>query len=255
MHNQKSKYILEFRHQIKIDSFYVWFIFRWKRVGKVIDLNLFPIKSCAPIKKDTFDCGSLGLQDGIIQDRVFMIVTLEGQFVSARAHPKLVLIQPKLDGNHLTLSAPERSSIVIDIDELKKEPLVNAFVWQQEVDAIDAGDEVAAWVSDFILGTNEGLRIVFYPLPEPTRNVRTKFRKFPKILMSDASALADATGYMLINQASIDDLNTRIDHVVEPLQFRPNIIVEGPKAYEEDTWNWVRIGDNVVFRNIKPCTR
>lgn len=60
---------------------------------------------------------------------------------------------------------------------------------------------------------------------------------------------------MLINQGSIDELNRHMDHVITPLQFRPNFVVKGPKAYEEDHWNWVRIGDNVVFRNIKPCTR
>lgn len=227
-------------------------IFRWKRVGEVIDLNLFPIKSCAPIKKKSFNCGSLGLQDGIIQDRVFMIITLEGQFVTARAHPKIVLIQPIIDGSRLTLSATDRSDIVIDIDELKKQSIGKAFVWQQQVDAIDAGDQVAEWISEYILGTKEGLRLVFYPQPNPTRAIRLPLYK--KILKSDAGALHDATGYMLINQASIDDLNTRIDHIVEPLQFRPNIIVKGPKAFEEDNWNWVRVGDS-VFRNVKPCTR
>lgn len=184
-----------------------------------------------------------------------MIITLEGQFVTARAHPKIVLIQPKIDGTRLTLSAPNHPDIVIDIDELKKKSSGKAFVWQQEVDAIDAGDQVAEWISNFILQTNEGLRLVLYPQPYPTRNVRGKLQLYKNILNSDAGALHDATGYMLINQASIDELNTRIDHVIEPLQFRPNIVVKGPKAFEEDNWKWVRIGDSVVFHNIKPCTR
>lgn len=184
-----------------------------------------------------------------------MIITLEGQFVTARAHPRMVLIQPKIDGPRLILSAPNHPDIVIDIDELKKQSSGRAFVWQQEVDAIDAGDQVAEWISNFILHTNEGLRLVLYPQPYPTRNVRGKLQLYKNILNSDAGALHDATGYMLINQASIDELNTRIDHVIEPLQFRPNIVVKGPKAFEEDNWKWVRIGDSVVFRNIKPCTR
>lgn len=184
-----------------------------------------------------------------------MIVTLEGQFVTARAHPKLVLIQPRVEGSRLTLSAPDRADIVVDIAEIRKQSSGKAFVWQQEVDAIDAGDQVAEWLTEYVLGTSEGLRLVFYPHAEPTRDVRSKNKPFKKLLNADAGALHDATGYMLINQASMDDLNSRIDHIVKPLQFRPNIVVKGPAPFEEDNWNWVRIGDSVVFRNVKPCTR
>lgn len=117
---------------------------------------------------------------------------------------------------------------------------------------------LASWQlngSEYILDRNEGLRLVYYPQSQPTRAVRSKNRIFKRILKCDSGALQNTTGYMLINQASVDDLNTRIDHFVEPLQFRPNIIVKGPKAFEEDNWNWIRIGKSVIFRNVKPCTR
>lgn len=60
---------------------------------------------------------------------------------------------------------------------------------------------------------------------------------------------------MMINQASMDELNSHLNHVVKPLQFRPNFVVKGPTAYEEDKWKWIRVGENLIFRNIKPCTR
>lgn len=60
---------------------------------------------------------------------------------------------------------------------------------------------------------------------------------------------------MLINQASIDELNTQLDHVVKSLQFRPNLVVKGPNAYDEDNWKWVRIGNEVIYRTVKPCAR
>lgn len=184
-----------------------------------------------------------------------MIITLEGQFVTARAHPKLVLIQPKVEGSRMTLSAPDRADIVVDIAEIKNESSEKAVIWQQEVDATDAGDQVAEWLSEFVLGIKEGLRLVFYPNAEPTRDIRSKNKSFKKLLNSDAGAMHDLTSYMIINQASMDDLNSRIDHVIKPLQFRPNIVVKGPKPFEEDNWNWIRIGDTAVFRSVKPCTR
>lgn len=39
--------------------------------------------------------------------------------------------------------------------------------------------------------------------------------------------------------------------------FRHNIVVDGPdlEPYDEDTWDWIKVGDDVVLRNVKDCTR
>lgn len=60
---------------------------------------------------------------------------------------------------------------------------------------------------------------------------------------------------MMMNESSLSDLNSKLDEKVRALQFRPNFMVKGPSAYAEDNWKWVRIGETVVFRNIKPCQR
>ena len=62
------------------------------------------------------------------------------------------------------------------------------------------------------------------------------------------------TSYTLQNEASIQDLNERLKDPVVPLNFRPNFVMKGPKAFEEDNWEWVKIGE-IVFRKAKPCTR
>jgi len=33
-----------------------------------------------------------------------------------------------------------------------------------------------------------------------------------------------------------------------------NFTVKGATAYEEDKWDWIKIG-NVILRNVRPCTR
>jgi uncharacterized protein YcbX len=62
---------------------------------------------------------------------------------------------------------------------------------------------------------------------------------------------------MLMTESSVADLKARVPpHVsVIPRQFRPNFLVRGSAAYEEDKWDWIRIGNTAVFRNVKPCTR
>lgn len=217
------------------------------------------MKSCAPIKKRSAECDDLGLRiSDHVHDRVFMITTIERQFVTARTYPKLLLIQPSVSGSKLTLTLPDGPSVTVDVEELLNRETERAHVWQQPVDVVDAGDEAARLISSFILGADVGLRLVFFPKEQPTRELRDHFKGYRKYMQkSDSSAFADATGYMLINQASMDDLNARLGNgsAIKPLQFRPNFVVKGPEAFAEDKWTWVRIGDEVLFRGIKPCTR
>jgi uncharacterized protein YcbX len=37
-------------------------------------------------------------------------------------------------------------------------------------------------------------------------------------------------------------------------RFRPNLVVQGNVAFEEDNWKKIRIGE-VIFRLVKPCSR
>lgn len=229
--------------------------FRWKAVGQIIDLNCFPVKSCAPIKRNTFECHLLGVECEGLFDRCF-IVSRSGKQATARAYPNMVLIQPKIVDNQLILSAPNQTDFLLNFDKLKKEP-INSKVecWYSKVKGIDAGDEAANWLSEFIIGRPGEFRLMFYPYSYPTKGVAEKDRVYKAYKYDDAGTYHDKTSYMLINQASIDDMNSHLDHVVKPLQFRPNLVVKGPTAYEEDNWKWIKIGDHVIFRVLKPCTR
>ena len=72
--------------------------------------------------------------------------------------------------------------------------------------------------------------------------------------MSSQSYYADLSGHMLMAIESIEDLKSKVTCPVSPPNFRPNILMEGSKAYSEDDWEYVKIGD-VLFRNAKPCDR
>lgn len=220
------------------------------------DLLCYPIKSCGWIRINEFDTSKIGIENGSIRDRVFMVVrTSNGEFITARGYPTLVQIMPVIKDNVMTLSAPGMRNIQIDIERLYSVPSTKASVWNQEVDVMDAGEEAAQWFSRFILKEDFGLRLVFYPHTFPTRDVRPKNQIFDTTIPDDTGALHDATSFMLINEGSIGDLNTKIKKPVTPLQFRPNIVIKGPSAFEEDNWKWVKIGNETIFRNVKPCTR
>lgn len=215
----------------------------------------YPIKSCGWIRIDEFDCKTLGVQSNNIRDRTFMVVNANNEFVTARQHPRLVQVMPEIAEDLMTLSAPGMPDIQFNISELYAREAIRAKVWGEDVDAADAGDNVAEWFSKFILDGDSGLRLVFYLPSHPTRDVRENNKMFKTAIREDTGAMHDATSYMLINEDSVAELNTRIEKDVKPLQFRPNFVVKGPAAFEEDKWKWVKIGDDVIFRNVKPCTR
>lgn len=220
------------------------------------DLNCFPLKSCAPIKRQSFNCHYLGLQYEQLFDRCFVITHLN-QPVTARCCPKLLRIQSKLVKNVLILSAPNEPDFILSLDHLKEQNSCEIVdLTYSVVSGVDAGDEVADWLSKYIFGKRDIVRLIYYPHLHPSRGRKKEdIKKYKAFNYDDVGIYHDGTSYTLMNEASIDELNSRLKNPVKPLQFRANLIVTGPDAYEEDRWKWIRVGDTVVFRVIKLCQR
>lgn len=227
---------------------------KWRRIGELTDLMYYPIKSCAPIRSNELECTLLGLNDKGLRDRVFMVINLEGRFQTARQHSKLVQVHPRYVGGKLIISAHEMPDVTVDFEHIQKNNPFRTVVWGQSVDAVDCGDEVAEWFSSFVLGAETGFRLVYYFKSKPSRVVARENRKFP-VTNKDTGALHDETSYMMMNEASMENLNNKLDHNVPAQQFRPNFMVKGPLAFEEDNFKWVRIGDTAIFKYCQPCLR
>ncbi|KXJ77149.1 hypothetical protein RP20_CCG008237 [Aedes albopictus] len=228
----------------------------WRRVGEITDLHVYPIKSCGSVRVSEINCSNLGPRIALLRDRIFMVVQSDGSFITGRGHPSLVMVQPRFDDSHetMTLSAPGMMDISVDVKRLLSVEPVKASVWGQTVTAVDCGEEVARWLSRFILSEDFGLRLMFYPLDYPTRDVREKNKIHLKLTARDSGALHDATSYMLLSEASVTDVNSRLEKPVTAVQYRPNMVVKGPGAFEEDDWKWIKIGET-IYKNVKPCTR
>ena len=65
---------------------------------------------------------------------------------------------------------------------------------------------------------------------------------------------ADAYPILVASEASLADLNSRLDSPIEILRFRPNIVLRGSEPYEEDAWKHLKIG-NVLLRAARPDIR
>ena len=91
-------------------------------------------------------------------------------------------------------------------------------------------------------------RLVYLP-DDQVRQVDPKYAN-----PGEQVGFADGFPFLLISQASLDDLNARLDNPVPMQRFRPNLVVDGCSAYAEDAWRRIRIGD-IEFRVAKPCSR
>lgn len=204
----------------------------------VSELFIHPLKSAAAISMDKVVLDQFGVEN----DRRWMLVDQKGHFLSQRQLPMMCLIRAVVHGAKLSLSVANMSEIEVIVDEKKIRTVV---VWGDRCSAYDCGDEVAKWLSQFL---DTRCRLVYFPESE-IRQVDLKYAN-----KGDKTGFSDGFPLLLISQASLDDLNERLDIPVSMRRFRPNIVVSGTEPFAEDSWKLIKVG-NIVMRVVKPCSR
>jgi uncharacterized protein YcbX len=206
----------------------------------VQSLHIYPVKSCRGSDVPSAEVVATGFR----YDRQWMIVDPGGIFVSQRTHPELARVTTRLEGRFLTLEAPGLSPLEVALDRPPgaRRPVR---VWNDCCQAVSEGAEASEWFSS-ILGTECDL----VRLNEA--EARQVDRRYAQA--GDRVAFADGFPFLLISQASVDELNRRLEVPVPADRFRANIVVGGCGAHAEDGWPRLAIGD-IGFRRAKPCAR
>lgn len=213
-------------------------------------LLLYPIKSCAGIAVRSAVVNESGLSALGVHDREWMLVTADGQFLTQREHPRMALIRPLPDGGRLRVHAPGMDDLALPLawDEAAATRTVR--IWDDKVDAADCGDAAAAWFSAALATP---CRLVRFHR-DVVRPTSTKWTNG----VPAQTRFADGYPLLLIGQASLDDLNARLvaagRHALPMDRFRPNLVVDGLDACEEDFLATLTVGD-VQIRPVKPCAR
>nr|WP_272904437.1 YcbX family protein [Citrobacter portucalensis] len=178
---------------------------------------------------------------GLAFDRIFMITEPDGTFITARQFPQMVRFTPSPFHDGLHLTAPDGSSALVRFADFALQDAPTE-VWGNHFTARIAPAAINQWLSGFF-SRDVQLRWVG---PQLTRRVKRH--------VDVPLSFADGYPYLLANEASLRDLQQRCPASVKMEQFRPNIVVSGAGAWEEDTWKVIRIGD-VIFDVAKPCSR
>ncbi len=188
----------------------------------ITELNIFPVKSCRKVSLDEAKIDRYG----VAGDRTLM-VAYNGKTLAQRSDPQMAQISVTLLGDGRFVMHHD------ELDDFTHElvtdgPTSTVGLLRNDIETYDQGDVAAEWFSKaigkdvrLVSAAEQWLRKSKVPYAVAAHDVPTKH-------------LTDVMPVLLCNQASMDDLNTRLDHKISIDNFRPNIVVEGLDPYEED---------------------
>jgi MOSC domain-containing protein len=204
------------------------------------ELNVYPIKSLKGVAVSESVVGKRGLE----HDRRWVLVDANNRFISQREHPELATVSVKIEPEGLRVKSGPREPVMVPARPATEEQ-VTVQIWKDICQGIIVSNEADEWFSDVI---GETCRLVYMP-DDSERPVDPEYAVGAAIV-----SFADAYPFMLLSEASLSDLNNRLQRPVSMNRFRPNFVISGADAFAEDDWKLITIG-NVGFHVVKPCAR
>lgn len=211
-------------------------------------IYLHPLKSCAGMAVASSPLVDTGLEF----DRDWMVVDEHGEMLTQRELPRMALIQPQLRHADVVLRAPGMLALHLLLDTVEAPTHVR--VWNDVLKAYDMGALAAQWFSDFL---GRPARLVRFD-PEEDRLANPQWTGD----LAARTSFVDGYPLLVTSSASLAELNARLaargQAAVTMPRFRPNLVLDGLQAHDEDHLHEIDITTDegpVTLRLVKPCTR
>jgi uncharacterized protein YcbX len=216
--------------------------------ARIAALHVYPIKSCAGIALDTMRFDALGPLD----DRRWMLVDDDGEFLTQCELPRLALVRPaRVDGG-LRVLAPGMPALGVAGRGGERRPTE---VWDDRCAGFDEGAEARTWFSEYL---GRPVRLLRFDATSP----RAASRNWVGDALGGPGALTrftDGFPLLVVSSASLAALNARLAAQGRPeasmTRFRPNLVVDGLEAFGEDAIDTLAVPGGPTLRLVKPCTR
>ena len=202
-------------------------------------IHVYPIKSLGG-----FSVQEVRLTDrGLEHDRRWMLIDPEGRFLTQRECPAMAGLHCAPYGNSFRVN-DTRSGNSIDMPwSLADAERVIAKVWDDEVQLMLGSVIMHHWFSEAL---QRPVRLAY--MPDST------IRNTDPVYADVHVALNDGYPALIISQASLDELNARLETPMPMDRFRPNFVIAGGVPFQEDDWTTIII-DEEHFSIVKPCAR
>ena len=200
-------------------------------------IHIYPIKSLGGISVESAKTSGRGFE----HDRGWMLVDDEGLFLTQREHSDMVLFRCSMSKSGFVINHAD-DSLEVPFSANNGES-IQARIWSSKVQVLEPSGSMSTWFSERL---NRSCHLVYMP-ETSTRQVNPEF--------ADAiTALTDGYPYLIANESSLADLNSKLDVPVPMNRFRPNIVINGLDPWEEDEIASYKT-DDIVFEAVKPCSR
>jgi uncharacterized protein YcbX len=223
-------------------------------------------------------------EQGFVGDRRFMLVypaplpawkdkfgpkDSTHRFLTQRQCPSLATVGATLDKskNNLILEYKKKRT-QIPLQPPSPKQSYRAGIWDDQVVVDDMGDEAAKFLQQIVSTDGDAkasgslyqsIRLVSHS--QPDRNTDPKFTPtYAKTWLgtSPPVSLTDGFPILIACQASLNALNDELvkqgKEKIPMSRFRPNIVITGTQAFEEDKWKVIAIGEQ-LFAIVKACPR
>lgn len=206
---------------------------------KITQLFIYPIKGLAGISVDS----ARVLEEGFENDRRWMLVDGENNFISQRTDANLALFKTAIEDDQIIVTY-KGSKISYSLKANEKDA-INSKVWNDQVDSLEVASEVSKWFSKQL---SREVKLI----KKNPNAIRIK--KLIKGPPQTSVSFADGYPYLIIGTESLDHLNSKLEEPVDINRFRGNIVINTKVAHEEDKWDKISVGE-VQLEIIKPCAR
>lgn len=225
-------------------------------------ITVYPIKSCAGFSMDRWPLSSRGL----LHDREWLLQSLTGETLTQKKVPEMSLVRTYIDLSQgiLFIDSPrckERLQITLNSNPFngkREEISLHGQIYQVQ----GYNKEVDTWFSAAIgrpctllrhINSSHCASLCERDGVGTCRESRNRLN-FP-----------NEAQFLLVSEESVSDLNNRLNSnvgkdvrrtslQVNPMRFRPNLVISGGRPYAEDEWRNIKIG-NKYFRSLGGCNR
>jgi len=208
----------------------------------VSELYIYPVKSLGGIALNAATLTDRGFE----YDRRWMLVDDNNNFISQREVAAMALLKVSLNEQGLLIrhTGKPDTSFLIPFEPANIEPTM-VTVWGDRCRAQLVSTEANDWFSEQL-----GMSCKLVYMPDNTqRRVDGRYAHNKEI-----TSFSDGYPLMLIGQASLDDLNSRLQSPLPMNRFRPNIVFTGGDPFLEDSMKQFEI-NGVRFFGVKLCAR
>ena len=208
----------------------------------ISDLFIYPIKSLGGIRLESSKVDERGL----VYDRRWVLIDEQNRFLTQRELPELVFFSTKIVGQELIVFDKRNPEDILSLEMFPQVgEKVDVQIWDDVCESMVLDDEINLWFSSKL---GRHTRLAYMP------------SKTKRLVDMDYAHEGELTGFsdgypiLIIGEASLADLNKRLELPVGMDRFRPNIVFTGGTPFEEDTMHNIEI-NGVKMQGVKLCAR